>query len=132
MTTTTDWKCPRCGGPYFGRDADTDEIHCHSDTAGRSLSERDAGEPCRWRSADDLHASSRCSHDWRPLVPDLPRDHPRSVDYRLDRVLRGLDAMVTCAKCGRLASHGGRKVYSYPEMEAVIRDKAAAFVAAYQ
>lgn len=32
------FKCPRCGGPYFGRDLATKLIECHCNEHGESLS----------------------------------------------------------------------------------------------
>lgn len=57
------------------------------------------------------------AHDWQPL--------PGDGNY------------LTCTKCGRLAGYqrGGRrgnrgriKLYNYPEIEQMIRDKAAKYV----
>lgn len=56
-----DFVCPRCGGPYFGRDIGKDEhgpvplptVRCHCDINGRSMStmpgEPKAAGPCGWR-----------------------------------------------------------------------------------
>lgn len=58
----TDFKCPQCGGPYFGTyniGNPSETIVCHCDTNGGSLSmfnadgtlrkAREIGEPCGWR-----------------------------------------------------------------------------------
>lgn len=52
----SEFKCPRCGGPYFGRDINTGKIECHCDEAGRSFSRTaeeimarvTRGKPCGW------------------------------------------------------------------------------------
>lgn len=58
------------------------------------------------------------AHDWQPL--------PGDANY------------VTCTRCGRLASYqrGGRlgnrgrvRLYNYPEIEQIIRDRAASYAA---
>ena len=58
----TEFKCPRCGGEYFGTQniGKPDEfVVCHSDTNGGSLSlirpdmtmrnPKELGQPCGWR-----------------------------------------------------------------------------------
>ncbi len=64
------FRCPRCGGPYFGTvniDQPNEVVECHCDTSGGSLSmfrpdgtlrkAKEIGEPCGW-----MGASGEASH----------------------------------------------------------------------
>lgn len=50
----TDFKRPKCGGPYFGREVKRDRalsniIRCHCDVNGKAMTEPCSGKPCGWR-----------------------------------------------------------------------------------
>lgn len=55
----TPFSCPRCTGPYFGRDADSGIIHCHCTASGMTYSRQVGGSPvphverpCGWTGTE--------------------------------------------------------------------------------